>query len=330
MLLPLESQLAQAWPPADWAGVTVVVAVSGGGDSVALLRALVALKTDGGGRIVAAHLNHQLRPEADADEQFVVELCQKLGVPCEVERIAIEPLAVASGDGIEAAARSARYAFLKRAAERHGARFVATAHTADDQAETILHRIIRGTGVRGLSGMRRTRLLGHAVLIRPLLDLRGEELRDYLDALQQPYRHDASNSNVRFTRNRLRHEVLPRLQKQFNVDVAGALLRLGALAGEAQAVIDALVDAQYEQCVTVENSGAVRIDLHRLLEQPRYVVRELLMTTWQRQSWPMQAMGSVQWNELCELAVATQSPMRKTFPGGISAEIAVGQLRLSL
>ena len=165
---PLELKLAAAWPPSDWADVTVLVAVSGGGDSVALLRAMTALETGGQGRICVAHLNHQLRPDADEDERFVVELSRRLGVACEVERVAVDRLAAQAGDGLEAAARSARYRFLEQAAGRLGARFVATAHTADDQAETILHRIVRGTGVRGLAGMARVRPLGHATLIRPL------------------------------------------------------------------------------------------------------------------------------------------------------------------
>ena len=180
---PLEPKLARVWPPADWADVTVLVAVSGGGDSVALLRAMAALRAAGEGRIAVAHLNHQLRSGSDEDERFVVELSHRLGVPCEVERIAVARLAAASGDGVEAAARKARYRFLEQAASRLGARFVATAHTADDQAETILHRIVRGTGVRGLAGMARVRRLGHATLIRPLLGVRGNELRAYLDAL---------------------------------------------------------------------------------------------------------------------------------------------------
>ena len=241
MLHPLESKLAATWPLSDWGDVTVVVAVSGGCDSVALLRAMTALKTGGVGRICAAHLNHQLRPAADEDERFVVELCRRLGVRCEVGRAAVDQLAARSGDGVEAAARTARYHFLEETAGRLGARFVATAHTADDQAETILHRILRGTGIRGLAGMPRSRPLGHATLIRPLLEVRREEMRAYLDALAQPYRHDPSNADLRFTRNRIRHQTMPQLRRQFNAGLTEALLRLGTLAGEAQAVADELV-----------------------------------------------------------------------------------------
>src|SRR5271169_3798283 len=122
MLHPLESKLAKAWPPSQWADVTVMTAISGGGDSVALLRAMTALRTGGAGRICAAHLNHQLRPDAEDDEHFVVELCDRLGVTCEVERVAVDRLAAETGDGIEAAARWARYRFLQQTAGRLGVR----------------------------------------------------------------------------------------------------------------------------------------------------------------------------------------------------------------
>jgi tRNA(Ile)-lysidine synthase len=296
---------------------------------VALLRAMTTLKTDGVGRICAAHLNHQLRPEADEDERFVVELCCRLGVTCEVGRVAVDRLAAESGDGIEAAARKARYHFLEQAAGRLGARLVATAHTADDQAETILHRIVRGTGIRGLAGMSRVRPLGHATLIRPLLDVRRAELQAYLDALGQPYRHDPSNADLRFTRNRIRHETMPQLQEQYNPGAAEALLRLGALAGQAQAVVDELVAERLDRCTTTDDRGGVRIELAELAHEPRYLVRELLMAVWRRQGWPMQSMGWRKWEELSEMAVAPEPPLRRLYPGGLSVEVAEGQMRLT-
>ena len=327
MLHPLETRLAEAWPPPAWADVTVLVAVSGGTDSVALLRAMAALKTGGDGRLCAAHLNHRLRPDAEDDERFVVDLCGRLNVTCEVGRADVRQLA--AGDGIEAAARAARYRFLEQAAGRLGARFVATAHTADDQAETVLHRILRGTGIRGLSGMGRARPLGHAVLIRPLLGIRRTELTAYLDALGQPCRHDQSNVDPRFTRNRIRLQLLPRLQKHFNPEVIDALLRLGTLAGEAQTVIDDDVAACFDRCVASDREGEIRVALELLAGRPRYLVRELLMAAWRRQGWPMQSMGMLKWDELSELATLTTSTAKRVFPGGVLVEVAGGVMRLT-
>jgi tRNA(Ile)-lysidine synthase len=328
MLHPLEDKLAETWPPSAWADVTVLMAVSGGGDSVALLRAMAALKTGGEGRLCAAHLNHRLRPDAEDDERFVVDLCGRLDVRCEVGHVDAGQMA-ASGDGIEAAARAARYGFLEQTAGRLGARFVATAHTADDQAETILHRIVRGTGVRGLSGMARARPLGHAVLIRPLLGVRHAELVAYLDAIDQPYRHDPTNADPRFTRNRIRHQLLPRLQRHFNAEVLESLLRLGTLAGEAQAVIDELVGAWFDRCVTVDGPNDVRVAVGLLAGKPRYLVRELLMAVWRQAGWPMQSMGMLKWDELSELATSTTTASKRVFPGGVVVEIAAEEMRLS-
>jgi tRNA(Ile)-lysidine synthase len=328
MLHPLESKLSDAWPPAQWANVTVLLAVSGGCDSVALLRAIAALKTGGEGRVCAAHLNHRLRPDADDDEQFVVGLCRQLGVPCETGRIEVDRLADESGESIEAAARKARYRFLEQAAGRLGARFVVTAHTADDQAETILHRIVRGTGVRGLAGMSRARPLGHATLGRPLLGVRHAELRAYLDAINQPFCHDPSNLDHRFTRNRIRLGLMPRLQQSYNPVVVEALLRLGGLAGQCTAVVDGLVEQWFERCVSGDGPGAVKIALGRLAAEPPYVVRELLMAVWRRQQWPMQAMGMAKWDELAELALSSASATRRDLPGGVTVEVAEATMRL--
>ncbi|MHC4178225.1 MAG: tRNA lysidine(34) synthetase TilS [Planctomycetota bacterium] len=332
---PLETKLAAAWPPEAWQEVTTLLAVSGGADSVALMRAMGALSGGGEGRLWVAHFNHHLRgDESAADEVFVVDLCRRFDLPCEVGRAHADQLVADSSDGLEAAARAARYEFLQQTAARLGARYVVTAHTADDQAETILHRIIRGTGIGGLEGMERARALGPAAtLIRPLLGIRRAELLAYLDDLGQSYRSDSSNQDTRLTRNRIRHDLLPRLTRQFNPGVVDALLRLGRLAGEAQAVIQAVSEKLFEQCVLCESPQVVQIDAAALADQPRHVIRELLMAAWRKQDWPMQAMGFAQWGQLAEMisacgAVSAQWPPKQTFPGSVLAEPVRGRLLL--
>ena len=331
---PLEAALAAAWPPEAWQEVTVLLAVSGGADSVALLRAMLALKCGGVGRVLVAHCNHQLRgEESAADEAFVVELCRKWGVAREVGHVDVARTAAGAGDGVEAAARQARYHFLEHTAARLGARYLVTAHTADDQAETILHRILRGTGIGGLAGMERARPLGPLTLIRPLLGMRRGEVLRYLEDLGQPYRHDASNADLRFTRNRIRHELLPHLAENYNASVVESLLRLGALAGEAQAVVDRLVADLVEQCVARRGTAEMDIDTTRLASQPAYVVRELFMAAWRQQQWPMQAMGFAQWELLRQMAGESLQPApavhpKHVFPGAVLAEAGEGWLRL--
>ena len=329
-LHPTESTLARTWPPEAWQDVTLLLAISGGADSVALLRTMTALKTGGPGQIYAAHLNHQLRgDESDQDEAFVRDLCQNLGLDCQVARADVRLSAADAGDGLEAAARAARYDFLRRTAERLGARYVVTAHTADDQAETILHRVIRGTGVSGLAGMSRARPLGPAVtLIRPLLKLHRRELVGYLDDLQQPYRDDSSNRDPTFTRNRIRHRLLPELAAEFNPGVVDALLRLGRLAGEAQSIVDKLVSDLADRCVIVRSPTELEINTAPLSAEPPYLVRELLLSAWRRMDWPLQSMGFTEWDRLAESALAAGDSPAQTLPGNVTAEVENGVLRL--
>lgn len=327
-------QLSEAWPPQAWSDVTVLVAVSGGPDSVALLCGMRALKTAGPGRLVAGHFNHRLRGEASgADETFVVELCGRLALPCDVGRAESPAVEDEPRDDAEAKTRALRYGFLAAAAARWGARYVVTAHTADDQAETILHRILRGTGIAGLAGIPRVRRLsGASTLIRPLLAVRRETLRAYLHTLGQSFRVDASNLEMRFTRNRIRR-LLSELAQEFNPAVVDALHRLGRLAGEVQNVVDALVAELLARAVEFSSPTEARIAVESLAGQPRYLVRQLLTVLWRDCGWPLQAMGFEQWDELAGMTLRSDpSPstsVKVTMPGNILVERHPGQLRLT-
>ena len=318
----LERRLAKSWPPEVWRDVGVLLAVSGGADSMALLRAMTALNraAPGEGKLIVAHLNHGLRGAAsDEDEQFVVETCHKWNLDCEVKKVDVSKSASQSGDGLEAAARDARYSFLQRTAERLGARYVATAHTADDQAETVLHRIVRGCGIAGLAGIPRTRALGPAVtLIRPMLDSRRTEVEEYLTSICQPFRVDTSNRDLRFTRNRIRHELLPLIRHEYNQQVNDALLRLATTAGEAQSVIESLIGQLAERCVETSRSGVISLDRRALALETRYLIRELMKSVWCRAGWSRQAMGFAEWDRLAELVFDTDGDRRLDMPGKIT------------
>ncbi|MBI3838881.1 MAG: tRNA lysidine(34) synthetase TilS [Planctomycetia bacterium] len=331
---PFEQILAADWPLERWHENTVLLAISGGADSIALLRAMHALKSPCSGRLLVAHFNHHFRgQDANADEQFVIGECQRLELGCEIGH---GPAALArqGGDGVEAAARAARYEFLQQTAERLGARYVATAHTADDQAETILHHILRGTGLAGLAGMPRTRPLGPAVtLIRPMLNISRAEVLAYLVSLAQPYREDSTNAEAQFTRNRIRGELLPLVKRDYSPGVVDSLLRLASLAADAQRVIDGLSQALFDCSVVIHDAFRVTIDCRALDSQDRHLVRELLLGVWRRQGWPLQAMGFVQWNLLADMALAQPSapesgPSKQVLPGAITAQRRGEQLLL--
>jgi len=338
----LLQHLSRVWPPEIWQDVTVLVAVSGGPDSVALLRGLTAVRRPGSGQLIAAHFNHALRGEdSDADEAFVVDLCGRQGIPCQVGRAewtAGMPDKATGNDreqaGVrsEAALRAARYQFLCETACRVGARYVATGHTADDQAETVLLRILRGTGIAGLAGIRQHRQLTPGVsLVRPLLTVSRRQVREYLEALGQTCRDDRSNADLRYARNRIRHELLPHLASSYNPGVVDALTRLAILTDDVQAIVASLTEDLRARYVRVDSPDQVTVDCRELAATSRYLVRELLIVVWQQQGWPLQAMGYARWEQLAELACAAEPPgkgWKQVFPGAISAQRDGPWLRL--
>ncbi len=332
----LEAKLAVAWPPEVWRDVTVVVAVSGGPDSVALLRALASLKGEAGGagRLVVAHFDHRLREDSAADAEFVRALARQLGLPFEKGEATAEQLAHPFTDGVEAAVRLWRYAFLQSTAEKIGARYVALGHTADDQVETVLFNLLRGTGLSGLAGMPRARALGSATsLIRPMLDVRRSEVLEYLDQIGQSYRTDPSNTSADFTRNRIRNEVLPSLREKFSTDIDQAVVRMAQLAGDAQALVENLADDLLERCLAGHRQAPeVRLSVAPLAAANRHLVREMFVALWRRMDWPLVNMGFADWDALAEMALpagATQPCNCRTFPGNIQVRREDGALVVS-
>lgn len=325
--LPVERTLADRWPPATWLTGGVVLAVSGGADSMALLRAISALAGPRSETLCVAHFDHRLRPQSTADAEFVRQASHALGLACEVAAWTDPP--TAKNGGLEASARQARYAFLRQVAESREARFVATAHTADDQAETILHRILRGTGLRGLAGIRPERPLTSGVnLVRPLLSVPRADLVAYLHGLGQEFRTDETNLDRQRTRNRLRHELLPHLAQQFNPQVATALARLGGLAGDAQQALDDLGGQLLAASLVAKGPHRVELDLGDWASRPRYLVHVALQRLWAEQAWPEQGMNAGHWRRLVGLATCPANAGRLSLPGGLSAAKRRGRLVL--
>jgi tRNA(Ile)-lysidine synthase len=210
------------------------VAVSGGADSVALLRVLAELRPELGLVLKVLHFNHKIRgAEADADQAFVAVLAEQLGLEFHCGGGDVPGHAKQRKLSLETAARDLRHAWFAQLISENKLDKIATAHTLEDQAETILMRLVRGTGVRGLAGIS---VVHHPKkLIRPLLSIRREEVEDYLNALKQPWRNDASNQDVTHTRNRVRHRLLPMLARDFNPSIHQ---RLADIAEIAQAESD--------------------------------------------------------------------------------------------
>jgi tRNA(Ile)-lysidine synthase len=219
-------------------GDRLCAAVSGGADSVALLLALhTANQTKNGGLGVglsAVHVHHGLRgEEADADQQFVTDLCTRLQIPLHLHQTSIPDRVTQTGETIEEAARTVRYDLFASLIASGHADSVLTAHTLDDQAETVLMKLLRGAWTEGLSGIHPIVTLPKGKILRPLLQTRRAEIEAYLLALNQPWREDASNTDTAFTRNRIRHTVLPLLRTE-NPSLDETLANLAELAREEE------------------------------------------------------------------------------------------------
>ena len=235
------------------AGDTVGVGVSGGADSVALLRLLLELQGELGIRLASLHFNHQLRgAESDADEQFVAALAAERGIPFLVGRGDVSGAAREQSWNLEDAARRLRYAYFNSVIATRAVSRVAVAHTADDQAETVLARLVRGTGPAGLAAI--YPVVGHS-LVRPLLEVRRGELREYLGLLGQGWREDASNEDTQRLRARLRHQILPLIERELQPAIVPHLGRLAQMAREDEAFWAALVKERLSALMHRENRG---------------------------------------------------------------------------
>lgn len=293
-----------------------VVAVSGGADSVALLR---ALSEAGCTSLTVAHVNHQLRgAESDGDEAFVKALADSLGIAFRAERVDVA--AEASGENLEATARRLRYGWLAEVAADVGARWIATGHTADDQAETVLHRLVRGTGLRGLRGVARwDELRSNVEIVRPLLTVTRAELLDYLSALGQAFRTDSSNADPRFTRNRIRADLVP-LLKTFNPDVVGALNRLARQADEASVLLARAAGVGLTSAELPRAGELCVFDALILIPLGGYLIGEAFRLLWEREGWPTGEMSADHWGRVAEVVRGERTAAE--FPGGVTARRA--------
>ena len=257
----------------------LLVAVSGGPDSVCLLHTLIKLRDVFDIKLHIAHLDHQLRgTESMADAHYVADLAQRLGIPATIEQRDVKAFKAQQHVSLEEAAREVRYNFLAQVAESIGTSRVAVGHTADDHIETILMHLIRGAGTRGLRGLEPSTLWPSApnrlTVIRPLLEVSRQETANYCHHHQLAPRLDASNLSLSPLRNRIRQQLLPLLQS-YNPRVAEALMRTARIAGDDLNYLDAEVARLWGE-VAQKQEGAIILDSKQFLELPSAIKRYLL------------------------------------------------------
>ena len=311
----------------------ILVGVSGGTDSVALLRGLAFLAKASARKsraekadfeIVAAHIDHQIRDDSQEDAEWVRLLADELNLECRVETANVLGRVAETQDSIEEAARKMRYEALLRIAQEQRCGAIAVAHTADDQAETVLHHLVRGTSVTGLRGMLWSRPLEDGPnepgvrLIRPMLEIRRTELEAWLAEIGQTFRTDPTNNDDTLTRNRIRHELLPTLERDFNPQIRKALGTLAGHAAEVSDLLSGLTRQLVEKSLIQVSESSIRISCPALENHPPILVRETLLTIWRQAAWPLKRMGHREWQKLSEL-VSGDSTGKVSLPEKIEA-----------
>jgi tRNA(Ile)-lysidine synthase len=319
----MADRLVKSLRQAPWfrPGLKLGVGVSGGADSVLLLALLTKMRAELGIVVSAVHFNHKLRGKAsDVDEKFVTALAEKLGLTLHVGRADVAGKAKREKANLEDAARRARYGFFARLVAQGVVDVVATAHTMDDQAETVLAHILRGTGIAGLAGI-------HPVagcVVRPLLDFRREELRRFLRLQKQIWREDATNRDTTKVRARMRKKLLPLLEKEFNPAVIEHVAGLAARAREQAAFVEHLSRQLFERLVVLDGNVA-RIGIAELLNPLKFADAEgshvlrarLVLDIVERVRQRRGQISAGHINGIVQLARKEESGKRLQLPGGV-------------
>lgn len=305
-------------------GDCLIVAVSGGADSVALLDLLATLPCYSF-RLIVAHLNHLLRgPESDADQQFVAELAARYRLPCEIRRVDVRSLASQQRQSLEEAGREARYTFFHELRQRHQAAAIAIAHHADDQAETLLMRLLRGAGTSGLSAMA---YRSDQTVIRPLLGLHRDQLRAHLALHNIPFREDASNQDRSFLRNRIRHELLP-LMASYNPAISPRLAATADLLAEDEQLLEQLTRQTWHQ-LTHQGDGWASLNRNLLAEQPNAMRMRLYRTALATASGDLRRIERKHCNAVDHLLQTGQTGGRIALPKGLTALLTSDRLLIA-
>ncbi len=334
MLQPLEQSLLDVWPPSSWSQTRILIAVSGGADSVALLRAMVNL-ADRREWIHVAHFNHQWRgQESDGDEQFVSELCRQLCVS--LVRVRANDLTETVAPRTEQAARDARYFFLTKTAYTLGARYVVTAHTASDRVETMLHNLCRGTGLNGVASPTRFRGLDQdLVLARPLLSCTRSQVIHYLTEIAQEYRTDSSNLNTTYKRNFIRHKLLPLMSSEYGDQLQQHLHDFSEIAEEATQALRYYAEHWLDTFGAKGTPGRELIfPIAALQSTPWPVVQLALESRWKQNQWSLQPMTRRHWLQIRGLALSNEISKKwqasMNLPGGLRLSTKAGYFKIDL
>ncbi len=312
-------------------GDFVLAAISGGPDSVALATVLsdlrVELDKERPFELSLAHVNHGLRPEADAEEQFVRDMCGRLGLRLKSKRVDTRAFAASAKLSIEEAARELRYAFLDETVREGGHTKVALGHTLNDQAETVLMRLIRGAGVRGLSAMK---ALSRGIYIRPLLSSTRDDVNTFLAARGLSCVQDVSNVDRTFLRNRVRHELMPLLEESYNPSIVRALGSQASLLQEAEDFLGSVGREAYGKCAVAELAERIELELASLMAYHTCVQGYVLREAYFRLRGNLRDLAFLHVESMIRLMRSGQSGDSVDLPHGVVAMLEGNRLLLGV
>ena len=298
-------------------GARVIVGVSGGADSVALLHVLNRLRSGRAWNLHIVHVDHRLRRESGEDANFVRRLGEEWTIPTTIERFDVRAICAREGWSLEDGARRIRYQCFLEAARRQSASHVALAHTADDQAETVLMRLVRGTGLMGLGAIPMKRQLEEVWVVRPLLSVWRQDILAYLREARVAHREDATNQDPRFVRNRIRHELLPLLERDYNPNIKGTLTQLAEQSRWDYTYLQEAAGRQWKRLAKVKRPGHITIAVSALLRQPKALQRQLVRHAIQRAGGEPGQFEFRHWLEVERLLTQRPAGTLLHLPGGV-------------
>ncbi len=253
----------------------IVIGVSGGPDSICLLHLLYSLQEKLKFEIVVAHINHQIREVADSETEYVKDFCEKIGIECFVKKENILELAKKQKKGTEEVGRQVRYDFFEEVAQKTEANKIATAHNANDRAETVILNILRGSGISGLKGIEAMR---DNKYIRPLILTNREKIEKYCEENNLNPRIDESNLESIYSRNKVRNIVIPYIKKEFNQNIIQTINRLSDVATDENEYLQKLTKEKYNEISSIEN-GTIVLNLKKFNQLELVIKRRLILYT---------------------------------------------------
>ena len=307
------------------AGDSIVIACSGGPDSLALADVFLQLREEYRLQLQVAHLDHMFRGEASrADAAFVADYCQQNGLDCEVRSVDVPAYAACHRLSAETAAREVRYGFLREIARKFGGAKIATAHHQGDQAETMLLHLFRGAGSRGLTGIRPQ----SAGIIRPFLSVTRADIEAYCSARELRPRFDATNAEPAYRRNKIRLELMPVLKKDYNPAIEETLCRTATLLAEEHAFIHAAALAVWQQAATVLEEQVILNRVY-LLQQARVLQKEVWRLAIEKIQGDLNGIGFVHVEQLLDFTAQANAGAVLQLPQGLKLHCRYDKLELS-